>query len=131
MSAYVVAKETLDRILSRVSQSEVDRFASEFGIEATHTALGRLMHDLNCFSIGERYGRKAEKEDRYKEDYEFYRMPTVTEIQAYKSLRCFLYQSCEGKAESEPLYMKLESLGADWAASIVSNLPEYDNATWG
>ena len=51
--------------------------------------------------------------------------------QFLKSLRCYLYQSCEGDCYKTELYKALDELSLNVAYFIATNQPEYDLATWG
>ena len=50
--------------------------------------------------------------------------------QVLKSLRCYLYQSCEGDCYERPLYKALELFGYVWGSYIAQNQPEYELAEW-
>ena len=50
--------------------------------------------------------------------------------QNLKSLRCYLYQSCEGQAEGTDLYKLLNKISDDIAFDIVANSKEYKEAEW-
>lgn len=49
----------------------------------------------------------------------------------YKSLKCYLYQCCEGKVPETDLYKTLRNIETIWADYIVSDLPEFQAAIWG
>lgn len=50
--------------------------------------------------------------------------------QFLKSLRCYLYQSCEGVCYEDGLYKALDQLSLDLAYFIATNQPEYELAKW-
>ena len=50
--------------------------------------------------------------------------------QFLKSLRCYLYQSCEGDCYETGLYKALEQLSYELAYFIATSQPEYDLAEW-
>lgn len=50
--------------------------------------------------------------------------------QFLKSLRCYLYQSCEGNCYETDLYKALDQLSFELAYFIATNQPEYDLAEW-
>jgi hypothetical protein len=53
------------------------------------------------------------------------------DIQFLKTLKCYLYQSCEGRAEKTPLFSYLDDVRHQLEESIISELPQYETATWG
>jgi hypothetical protein len=99
--------------------------------------LGKAMFFLNCCSIDERYGEGEAANWRVGEDEQFFDyvfthiIATPTPIQAYKSLQCFLYQSCEGICDKTPLYTTLREVQHDLADYIIMNTEEYNKAIWG
>ena len=50
--------------------------------------------------------------------------------QFLKSLRCYLYQSCEGDCYDSELYKALDLLSLELAYFIATNQPEYELAKW-
>ena len=88
---------------------------------------------LNRFSLVERYGKNngLEFEVKFKQSSYVKSMMQSNQYQQLKSLVCFLYQSCEGKAENIKLYKYLRSLEHQYTFSIVNRLPEYERASWG
>jgi hypothetical protein len=50
--------------------------------------------------------------------------------QFLKSLRCYLYQSCEGDCYETGLYKALDQLSLELAYFIATNQPEYEMAKW-
>ena len=50
--------------------------------------------------------------------------------QFLKSLRCYLYQSCEGDCYETGLYKALDQLSLELAYFIATNQPEYELAKW-
>jgi hypothetical protein len=104
MSAFLVEEKTLNRIISylddelRRSDWLRSKFTTDLGVNCARdwkTALGQKMWDLNQLSLSYRYG-DAKQELLYQ-----FSPVSCTEIQAYKSLRCWLYQCCEGDIPKE------------------------------
>jgi hypothetical protein len=135
MSAYLCEDKTINRVISFMDTDRDSTWAKDqlgkTGFSVTRPQeLGKAMYDLNCRSLQARYGENAPAEfgadDSYKYEYEL-----CSRMQAFKSLRCFLYQSCEGDVENEPLYQVLDKIADCWAGMIVSRLPEYDRLDWG
>ena len=50
--------------------------------------------------------------------------------QVLKSIRCYLYQCCEGDCYESGLYKALDQLSLEWAYFIATNQPEYEMADW-
>ena len=50
--------------------------------------------------------------------------------QFLKSLRCYLYQSCEGDCYESKLYKALDQLSLELAYFIATNQPQYELAEW-
>ena len=136
MSAFLVEEKTLNRILSyldeelRRSAWLRSKFEADLGVNFAgdwRTALGQKMWDLNQLALGYRYG------DPHQELlYHFLSVP-CTDIQAYKSLQCWLYQCCEGDIpEVSKLYKFFDTVVLQHLAnSIITTTPEYDQAEWG
>ena len=147
MSCYIVEDKTINRVITRlndevnntvnpfISPSWLNKHFSEQGFEIkgdetkdnTGEVLERLaiaMAALNVMSVDQRY-----KETNVLTLIR-YQQERCSLIQAYKSLRCYLYQPCEGEAAEQPLYKLLNWLSNEWAREIVGSLPEYDKAEW-
>jgi hypothetical protein len=136
VSAFLVAEKTINRILSyldrdlRRSAWLHAKFATDLGVNFAgdwKTALGQNMWDLNQLALGYRYG------DSKKELlYQFSPIP-CPEIQAYKSLQCWLYQCCEGDIpEASKFYTFFDTVVLQHIANaIITNTPAYEQAEWG
>lgn len=116
MSAYVVEKKTIDRIVTYLKDTN-----------KTHdpNALGQMLWDLNIKSVNSVYDEQGPT-DTYKYNW----MPT-RKIQVLKSMACFLYQSCEGGLHEEELYKFIDKERNALAVTIVYGLPEYEESEWG
>lgn len=132
MSAYVVEDKTISRILSYLehqddwSKGYILRQCAEHGIAGDLAMLGQRMMDLNVLAVNVRYGESYEA-DRFTFTYEI-----VDKMQAYKSLCCWSYQCAEGEIpEKSRLYRLMETLKGTIAASIVADLPAWNQAEWG
>jgi len=88
--------------------------------------LAKELYLLNCYSLNQRYGDKMEdfKEFKYKEPQ------TISKMQCLKSVQCWLYQSCEGDAETKPLYKVMQKIETALLYTLISELKEYQEAEW-
>lgn len=130
MSAYVVENRTINRVLTFLDSSNEWRYLLNGALGALgypdSASLGKAMLDLNCESVRQRYGECTEDSSGYSYDYE-----SCDVFQALKSLRCWLYQSCEGDCDRRPLFVRMEDISKEMSYYIVSRLPQYDAAHWG
>jgi hypothetical protein len=142
MSACIVENETIARVINHLYVEDMrhaphDRIESLLRIAGQQALptdrsydlfrkLGQAMLDLNVRSYNERYPRNPNGPETYEHTNH-----NPNRIQAYKSLRCYLYQSCEGECDKAPLYVALDEYADSLARDIVSDLPEYDSAEWG
>ncbi len=130
MSAYIVEHETIQRILNGLNARNF--WPPEFNLRPVEKGLGQALLDLNVLSVEERYGKGEAK--KFGVPLRF--VPVASEgsqddIQFLKTLKCYLYQSCEGRAEGTPLFSYLNDVRRQLEESIISDLPEYVTATWG
>lgn len=142
MSAYVVADETIGRVLFNLGLPGVEYARREIATAAEldlndddfNAKLGISMLHLNTDAVCERYEDIPHDTMRARAEFnpqarEFDSRPVPCNIvQAYKSLSCFLYQCSEGDIDKKPLYKALEGYKHSLADSIISALPLYDQA---
>src|SRR4051794_16024017 len=132
MSAFLVEERTINKILTQldatIRQSEwfKEKVAIEldvdFGDADWQKELGQRMLDLNQLSLSQRYG-DTKKELIYK-----FQTAHCSPIQAYKALRCWLYQCAEGDIpETSKLFNAFDKIfGPAIAQFIIERTPEYD-----
>jgi len=134
MSAYIVENETIDRIINyfRVEYEKEGyikqlldmadlSFPRDFG------RLGQAMLTLNTMAVNYRYN-----ENTKPPVYKFRLMPPPEDVQAVKSLQCFLYQCSEGEQFEETKLFKILEKAMRWIMKkIVISLPAYEKAVWG
>lgn len=135
MSAYIVAPETIDRIVTYLDELQLRHEwlylealrAAEVspGRPDTSTALGQALYRLNAAAVDHCYGES----DEAPAYHYTYRRASPTQV--YKSLQCFLYQCSEGDVPQHPLYQALDRIQRKLAADIIARLPEYQAAVWG
>jgi hypothetical protein len=139
MSAFLVGKQTIDRILSFVSfecrKSEFFKrqltkdLHVDFSDYSWRDKLGQKMWELNQLALGYRYG---EEEEALR--YSFFDVSaSVSRIQMFKSLKCWLYQCAEGEIPEKSILYKVFSreVALYLALRIVEETPDYDKAEWG
>lgn len=127
MSAYVVEKETIDRVVHALLRYARWKENAPGMYEDRHD-LGRKLWALNLRSVAERYERTSDGPQ--VADYRHGGLPP-TMVQGYMSLRCYLYQSCEGDCSDDPLYEAVDAACDAIAHSIARGLAEERNAVWG
>jgi hypothetical protein len=92
--------------------------------------LGQAMFQLNIDAVHDRYG--AGEAATFRGMTYSYRPAQGSEIQVFKSLRCWLYLCTEGQAVKEPLYRFFHDVVEQYLMSkIICALPEYEQAAWG
>ena len=133
MSAYICENKTYDRIYSgllnwdRIMQGSGEYPLTEFKQGKTIDDKLNQLYILNQSAVNQRYDNIE-----YTKDYPKYKyIPDINIYQFLKSIRCLLYQLCEGDIPKTKEYQKLEKLCDVIAYEIVSRVPEYDSADWG
>lgn len=137
MSAYVVDDRSINRIVSKLHGSRdltwLHRPLAELGFDNTtegNIALGQALFQLNVDSVNARYGDGQAAEFRPLDYAHHYEMTSM--LQAYKSLKCWIYQACEGDVPLHPLFRFFEDkVLPAFADDIICNLPGYSAAVWG
>ncbi len=140
MSAFMVEDTTINRVVTwlkrevTTSRFTLDRLAREYDVNLTSDrwdeTLAQAMFQLNCDGVNARYGNgEAEKFRPLNFTYK----PEIYHslVQVLKSLQCWKYQCNEGDVPETNLYQFFEEVEHHLALKIVTNLAEYDKATWG
>lgn len=143
MSAYIVNDKTINRIVSMLNTASFSSGGRTYPdtryfdgvLQVTNSKecaeLGKKLREMNERAIIARYDEKAIADFTGGKEYKYEFVYPPRAIQAYKSLRCFLYQCSEGDVPKEPLFKELDRYAAAVAEQFVCNLPEYDQADWG
>jgi hypothetical protein len=136
MSAFIVSEENLYRVINSITKIEGYtkdlREIKEQAISKPKKLFDRL-NTLNRYSLSQRYEDEPfTKEITYPFILDKYNKESLNtnKYQNLKSLKCFLYQSCEGDAENTPLYKLLDTISSDLAYDIISDTKEYQSAKW-
>lgn len=135
MSAFMVVHNTIDKILSafeRTPNKDLRKAlcavleVEDTGADAEFlTILGDEMLRLNSIALKARYNDESDPGD-YKFMY-----VQCTQIESYKSLRCWLYQCSEGEVPEMKLFQIMGyQAAAHIAEAIITGLPKYDEAPW-
>ena len=140
MSAYQVDTECLGKVLKAISKAgaygprykQIQKLKDQYNKNAGKV-FDQLL-DLNRFSLAERY-----PDDSHELHHDVDRNKAVwyskqlghNDVGLYKSLSCFLYQACEGKAVKKSLYKTLSAIQDVFAHDLVRQVPGYEDAKWG
>lgn len=140
MSAFVVEDKTINGVVSFLAHGRGLEWLRRQVAESTgcdletvdgRENLARAMFALNIRAVDARYGEGQAQEFRPL-NFEFRRELQTSALQAYASLRCWLYQCSEGDVpESSSLYVAMTAASDSLAHHIVRALPEYDRTQWG
>ncbi len=145
MSAFIVEDKTINRIVSWLNIvgmaggcndnywciQPLLNLGYKLDTELGCKRLAEEIFTLNCDSIEQRYGEGQAEEFRPLDfQYQFV-SSGVSRYQVLKSLRCLLYQCCEGNIPSQnSLYNALDRLSLELSYQIVSRTPQYEAAEW-
>lgn len=134
MSAYIVDDATINRVVGFLAKTDSRREIArdldcDLATREGRAKLAEAMFALNIQAIEARYG-EGQATDFRALDFA-YRAERTSAIQAYKSLRCWLYQCSEGEiSETSLLYAVMERASDGLAHEIVAELPAYQDAAW-
>jgi hypothetical protein len=140
MSAFMVADETINRVITslswKITKSQWLKKKVEDALQIDTSKhnweedLGHAMFELNIAGVNDRYGDNEAKKFRAL-NYR-YAPARGSQIQVLKSLQCWLYQCMEGEVVKKPLYQFFNTfIEPHLMNSIISDLPEYNSAEWG
>lgn len=136
MSSYMVDDITINKIVAFLSQDGIvtGQFCPLWKIDLYNKddcrALAKRMFAMNAMAVNQRYG-PGEAKEMHPEPFRYRAVMPPGRVEAYKALRCFQYQCCEGDVPETELYKALEWLSREWEYEIVTSLPEYEAAPWG
>ena len=140
MSAFIVEDTTINRVVtwltSEVSTSHftIGQLARKYDVDLVSDEwdekLAQAMFQLNCDGVNARYGEGEAGKFRPL-NFTYQPEPYFSLVQVLKSLQCWLYQCCEGDVPTTKLYLFFREVESYLALKIVSDLQEYEKATWG
>ena len=125
MSAFIVDKETIDKIISTISKNNYLRDLYSLGSYEQNTEFGKKLFKMNYEAVNQRYNENNQLED-YNYSYQ-----NCSKVEAYKSAQCLRYQCSEGNVSEWTLYKELNNIINRLASEIISSLQEYEKANWG
>ena len=127
MSAFMVEDSTINNVVNWLRReefvfSEIPQKLRELGFEPSVAgfaeALGQAMFQLNIAAVDARYG-KGEAAKFRKLNYRYQVTEPVPLVQVLKSLRCWLYQCCEGDVPETELYQLFDNdIRLRWTPSV-------------
>jgi len=126
MSAFIVSRDCITRIVDAISKCLDKKDIEDIFGTAHKDTIGYQLWKMNYEAVNQRY-----KETDTAPDYVFPESPFCSEMQSYKSLRCYLYQCSEGDVPDSLLYKKLDSFSDKLGSSAASSTAEYSKADWG
>jgi hypothetical protein len=140
MSAFMVKDKMINYVVNWLRR-EIDRLPiiahklKEVGFDMSQAGwaerLGQEMFLLNIKAVNARYGSGEAARFR-KLDYRFDHTEAVSLMQLLKSLQCWLYQCNEGDVPESALYGLFDTdVQLYLMDTIISKLPEYEEAEWG
>ena len=140
MSAYIVEDKTINNImaslvgsfdeyLQRMMREKLKNIGYDLHSQKDQYRLAMELFRVNCESIEQRYG-KGEAEKFRPLNYRYESAISLPAIMFYKTLQCWLYQSCEGNVSNVSIVFKAMQEIADMLAHhIVIRSDEYDKAS--
>jgi len=143
MSAYVVDKSTIDKLMTfalwNAWGSEPLRAWPQMQDREQQQQFWTRVWNLNREAIRQRYPDCIDSgqvpgpvdEDGKDKEYEYEAVASPTIHQAYQALRCLIYQCSEGNIPQMALYSQLQRMSDEMAHRITSRLPQVEAAEWG
>jgi hypothetical protein len=140
MSAFIVEDETINTVVNflYIKESGNDAYwpryimreaGHDFTDLMTRKVFAQAMMDLNVRAVNGRYEESHAAIDTVLITYRT--SPDTTIIQAYKSLKCWLYQCSEDATIDSDLYKLMDNVAKEIAMYIVEISPAYNAAEWG
>lgn len=138
MSAFVVSKETMDRVMRGVY---VALKGEPLQDHESQTVLARKLWAMNIEAVRQRYSHHPEitgEVERSTAEVAAYTAPfdrneplTVAKgCDAAKAIACLIYQCSEGDVPETGLFKALTLIEQKLCVVIVSLLPQYEHAAW-
>ena len=138
MSAFLVGDPTINHIADMMVYGPVSQYISPILPHLEQKECANRLKILNLESLNQRYGDNWDDVDAEVSDERFdkypirimNKTPAPSLIQSLKHVQCYLYQCNEGNVPDSPLYKDVEKLQNGLIWEIISNMKEYNEATW-
>ena len=154
MSAFMMSNETLSKLANLIARYYINSDSMGFSfpeelreelkdIRFSGEQIFNELAKLNIASLTQRYYDCGDMigNVEYLPNCDMWERPVYDveygvisigqwHYQFLKSLRCYLYQSCEGDCYETKLYKALDQLSLELAYFIATNQPEYELADW-
>ena len=139
MSAFIVSKETMDRVVSAIDKHRGQDFGGIHLVDsASCDRLGRKLYAMNLDAVIQRYPGDtkdtapgpidiADIHGAYKWKMS---LPAHHAAVGYKAISSLLYQCSEGNVPERPLYKALDALYDSLAHRIASDSKTVQRAIW-
>ena len=130
MSAFIVSEKTMNQAIHAICLRNRATFANfNLKTQEGRDALGNALFDLNNQAVNSRY-RTSNAWDASGELSCRTKTVLVTNMQAYKSLSCLIYQCAEDGAVDTDLFKQLERVAGSLAGYLISQTAEYQKGAW-
>lgn len=130
MSAFIVENDCINRIVAYMTCNVMPKPITALEQHESKVAFADRLRAMNIEAVNARYGETAG--ELLPDDPQMFKsIAPASAIQTLKSLRCFLYQCCEGTVDESALFGQLDRYSYQLAYHIVESLPEWDAADWG
>lgn len=154
MSAFMMSNETLSKLANLIARYYVNSDSMGFyfpeelreelkDVRFSGEKIFNELANLNIASLSQRYYDCGDMigDVEYFPHCDIWQRPVwdieygITRIKQWhyqflKSLRCYLYQCCEGDCYETGLYKALDKLSLELGYFIATNQPEYELADW-
>ena len=138
MRAFLVGDPTINHIADMMVYGPVSQYISPILPHLEQKECANRLKILNLESLNQRYGDNWDDVDAEVSDERFDKYPirimnntpAPSLIQSLKHVQCYLYQCNEGNVPDSSLYKDVEKLQNGLIWEIISNMKEYNEATW-
>jgi len=138
MSAFLVGDPTINHIADMMVYGPVSQYISPILPHLEQKECANRLKILNLESLNQRYGDNWDDVDAEVSDERFDKYPirimnntpAPSLIQSLKHVQCYLFQCNEGNVPDSSLYKDVEKLQNGLIWEIISNMKEYNQATW-
>lgn len=144
MSAFLVTRAHMDRVVTALIDSDLCPFARTFANTLRRQLdaddIGRKLFALNGRAVRTRYAHHADMQQEGIAEAADYRWRPMFQPQAprldrlctyAKALDCLAYQCSEDATIDDPLLAELRQFQTSLAFAIVTELPQYEAVPWG